>query len=408
MAALDLTGLVAGGALATMMREVSDPYGDGGGVAQRRRAAMLEVVDSLPFWMGVAMLTLLDLVLFGWQMLPGTPSATVLALQEAELGISTLFVIELAARCYATDRAELVTPANGFDAAIVVASFVMSLVEHTTPFLALRGVRLLRYACRLGRVARKANRSAVEMRALVADVRAAPTAAGRAALRARSNEDEVVPLFVDVARAPDVDRAIGLALGSPTNGAKKKKKKGKSRKDDGDKGGSALLGAIVSLPRAARELLEKAAATAYKAKVNAQAAADAAAAATPAPPSSANSSPKLPPPSKGAAAAAAAGASPAKRRPSHGSPRDDIRGGDKHGTRNPLHGGGGGGDLEAGAAPYDPLAVPDLESATSADALAALLAHAIADARQRGAPPPRLASLLRGNKASLVFLKRDL
>ena len=41
--------------------------------ASRRDVA--DVVDSVPCWMAVALLTLADVVLFAWQLLPGTNAA---------------------------------------------------------------------------------------------------------------------------------------------------------------------------------------------------------------------------------------------------------------------------------------------------------------------------------------------
>ena len=39
--------------------------------AETLRSEVAEVLDSLPFWCGVAILTLADVVLFAWQLLPG-------------------------------------------------------------------------------------------------------------------------------------------------------------------------------------------------------------------------------------------------------------------------------------------------------------------------------------------------
>ena len=351
-----------------MMREVADPYGDSARRPTGSRAKVAAFVEGVPFWMCVALLTCLDLVLFGWQMLPWVTEGTIAALDLAELGISTLFIGEVALRCYAFDRAELLRPENVLDNVIVVAAFIGALIDLSAPFLALRGVRLCRYACRISRVANKASRS-VEMRAFIGD---RPTAAGRAARRARSNEDEVAPLFLDVAKAADVDRAVNLALGA----AKKRKKKKKVSEDDG-----SLLPCVVGLPRAARELLEKAAARAFDAKVAAQALCDAAAQA-PAPPGSRTNSPRL--------------ESPKKQSPS------DKKG--RKPAKNPLH------DAEAPPPPPPEKALlpADLDACTSVEGAAALLRHAIADAKQRGQPTPRLAALLRGGKAKLLFLNREI
>ena len=64
--------------------------------ASRRDVA--DVVDSVPCWMAVALLTLADVVLFAWQLLPGTNAAEAQWLRGLELAINALFVCELGLR----------------------------------------------------------------------------------------------------------------------------------------------------------------------------------------------------------------------------------------------------------------------------------------------------------------------
>jgi len=145
-------------------------------------------------------LTLLDVVIFGLQLY--TPSAT---LMNLELGISTVFVVELCLRFYANDQEELFCASNVIDSLVVVVSFALSLVEISTPLLAARSARLIRFArasSRCGRNARASSRAGVEMRNFFSDARR--SGAARARRIARASDEDVVPLFADVAAAKEL------------------------------------------------------------------------------------------------------------------------------------------------------------------------------------------------------------
>ena len=136
--------------------------------AARRDVA--DVVDSVPCWMAVALLTLADVVLFAWQLLPGTNAAEAQWLRGLELAINALFVCELGLRFVAAGGDFLSSTMNVFDTVVIVCAFVLCLAEFTAaPIVALRGLRILRYVCRGVRGACAASRidAGFEMRGLV-------------------------------------------------------------------------------------------------------------------------------------------------------------------------------------------------------------------------------------------------
>ena len=136
--------------------------------ASRRDVA--DVVDSVPCWMAVALLTLADVVLFAWQLLPGTNAAEAQWLRGLELAINALFVCELGLRFVAAGGDFLSSTMNVFDTVVIVCAFVLCLAEFTAaPIVALRGLRILRYVCRGVRGACAASRidAGFEMRGLV-------------------------------------------------------------------------------------------------------------------------------------------------------------------------------------------------------------------------------------------------
>ena len=136
--------------------------------AARRDVA--DVVDSVPCWMAVALLTLADVVLFAWQLLPGTNAAEAQWLRGLELAINALFVCELGLRFVAAGGDFLSSTMNVFDTVVIVCAFVLCLAEFTAaPIVALRGLRILRFVCRGVRGACAASRidAGFEMRGLV-------------------------------------------------------------------------------------------------------------------------------------------------------------------------------------------------------------------------------------------------
>ena len=113
------------------------------------RRDVADVVDSVPCWMAVALLTLADVVLFAWQLLPGTNAAEAQWLRGLELAINALFVCELGLRFVAAGGDFLASSMNVFDTVVIVCAFVLCLAEFTAaPIVALRGLRILRYVCR--------------------------------------------------------------------------------------------------------------------------------------------------------------------------------------------------------------------------------------------------------------------
>lgn len=190
-----------------MMVEVAMPIGK---QEDARRKQVATIIESCPFWTLIAALTLLDLTLLAWSYWgpkPGSPGDY----QTVELAISTLFVGELALRCYAHDREQLLCAANLFDSFIILSSFVLSLVDVYTPLLAARGARLIRFSAtstRCGRAARNTQRASVEMTNFFRHARSSGRGlAARVAMRA--SEDDIAPLFIDVAKSAEL-RAVLL------------------------------------------------------------------------------------------------------------------------------------------------------------------------------------------------------
>ncbi|CAH0370992.1 unnamed protein product [Pelagomonas calceolata] len=393
--------------------------------ASRRDVA--DVVDSVPCWMAVALLTLADVVLFAWQLLPGTNAAEAQWLRGLELAINALFVCELGLRFVAAGGDFLSSTMNVFDTVVIVCAFVLCLAEFTAaPIVALRGLRILRYVCRGVRGACAASRidAGFEMRGLVRQnslsrgatlmvfmrrpfcvLRVASTASsstpstrrvasidaqrerevavthptqGRVAHRAR--EADLAPLHLDLTKNADaVARAVAASL------EPRSKRRATAASSDGDR----LLACVASLPRRSRELLERSAAEAATARAAYRAAHSAALAATPPPPSPVSSPVAAPPANK------------------KGPPRDTDGLLAAAPRVNPMH--TTSVDVEAPAPP--PAVVLKLReppaATASAPALLGLFEHALDEARARNAPPPRLAALLRGSPG-LVFLKGDL
>ena len=350
--------------------------------AARRDVA--DVVDSVPCWMAVALLTLADVVLFAWQLLPGTNAAEAQWLRGLELAINALFVCELGLRFVAAGGDFLSSSLNVFDTVVIVCAFVLCLAEFTAaPIVALRGLRILRYVCRGVRGACAASRidAGFEMRGLVrqdALNNRGATLMGRVAHRAR--EADLAPLHLDLTKGADaVARAVAASL------EPRSKHRATAASSDGDR----LLACVASLPRRSRELLERSAAEAATARASYRAAHSAALAATPPPPSPVSSPVAAPPANK------------------KGPPRDTDGLLAAAPRVNPMH--TTSVDVEAPAPP--PAVVLKLReppaATASAPALLGLFEHALDEARARNAPPPRLAALLRGSPG-LVFLKGDL
>ena len=350
--------------------------------AARRDVA--DVVDSVPCWMAVALLTLADVVLFAWQLLPGTNAAEAQWLRGLELAINALFVCELGLRFVAAGGDFLSSSMNVFDTVVIVCAFVLCLAEFTAaPIVALRGLRILRYVCRGVRGACAASRidAGFEMRGLVRrdslNNRGA-TLMGRVAHRAR--EADLAPLHLDLTTGADaVARAVAASL------EPRSMHRATAASSDSDR----LLACVSTLPRRSRELLERSAAEAATARASYRAAHSAALAATPPPPSPVSSPVAAPPVRKTA-------------------PSKDTDGLLAAAPRvNPMH--APPVDVEAPAPP--PAVVLKLReppaATASAPALLGLFEHALDEARARNAPPPRLAALLRGSPG-LVFLKGDL
>ena len=350
--------------------------------AARRDVA--DVVDSVPCWMAVALLTLADVVLFAWQLLPGTNAAEAQWLRGLELAINALFVCELGLRFVAAGGDFLSSTMNVFDTVVIVCAFVLCLAEFTAaPIVALRGLRILRYVCRGVRGACAASRidAGFEMRGLVRrdslNNRGA-TLMGRVAHRAR--EADLAPLHLDLTKGADaVARAVTASL------EPRSKHRATAASSDSDR----LLACVSTLPRRSRELLERSAAEAATARASYRAAHSAALAATPPPPSPVSSPVAAPPANK------------------KGPPRDTDGLLAAAPRVNPMH--APAVDVEAPAPP--PAVVLKLReppaATASAPALLGLFEHALDEARARNAPPPRLAALLRGSPG-LVFLKGDL
>ena len=165
--------------------------------ATRRDVA--DVVDSVPCWMAIALLTLADVVLFAWQLLPGTNAAEAQWLRGLELAINALFVCELGLRFVAAGGDFLRSWPNVLDTVVIVCAFVLCLAELTSaPVVALRGLRIARYALRGVRGACAASRidATLEMRGLMGQKDRGSTLMGRVAHRAR--EADVAPLHLDV------------------------------------------------------------------------------------------------------------------------------------------------------------------------------------------------------------------
>ena len=393
--------------------------------AARRDVA--DVVDSVPCWMAVALLTLADVVLFAWQLLPGTNAAEAQWLRGLELAINALFVCELGLRFVAAGGDFLSSTMNVFDTVVIVCAFVLCLAEFTAaPIVALRGLRILRYVCRGVRGACAASRidAGFEMRGLVRqnslsrgatlmvfmrrpfcvlrfaspasgstpsprraasidtqrerEVAVTHPTQGRVAHRAR--EADLAPLHLDLTKGADaVARAVAASL------EPRSKHRATAASSDGDR----LLACVASLPRRSRELLERSAAEAATARAAYRAAHSAALAATPPPPSPVSSPVAAPPANK------------------KGPPRDTDGLLAAAPRVNPMH--APAVDVEAPAPP--PAVVLKLReppaATASAPALLGLFEHALDEARARNAPPPRLAALLRGSPG-LVFLKGDL
>jgi len=108
------------------------------------------------FWSGVAILTVVDVVIFGLQLYTSA-EGTRETLMNVELGISTLFVVELCLRFYAHDQEELFCASNVIDSLVVIVSFSLSLVEISTPLLAARSARLIRFARASSRCATRSS-----------------------------------------------------------------------------------------------------------------------------------------------------------------------------------------------------------------------------------------------------------
>ena len=343
--------------------------------ATRRDVA--DVVDSVPCWMAIALLTLADVVLFAWQLLPGTNAAEAQWLRGLELAINALFVCELGLRFVAAGGDFLRSWPNVLDTVVIVCAFVLCLAELTSaPVVALRGLRIARYALRGVRGACAASRidATLEMRGLMGQKDRGSTLMGRVAHRAR--EADVAPLHVDVSSGV-------AALSKAVTAAREPRAKHRASAVASDS--SRLLACISTLPRRARELMEQSEAEAATYRAAYRAARSAALDKTPPPPSPVGS----------LAAAPARKESKATDLLLASAPRV-----------NPLH---APADVEA-PAPSSPVVLKLREppaATASAPALLGLFEHALDDAKARNAPPPRLAALLRGSPG-LVFLKGDL
>ena len=105
--------------------------------ASRRDVA--DVVDSVPCWMAVALLTLADVVLFAWRLLPGTNAAEAQWLRGLELRSTPYLSASWA--CASSRPADFLSSTmNVFDTVVIVCAFVLCLAEFTAaPIVALRG-----------------------------------------------------------------------------------------------------------------------------------------------------------------------------------------------------------------------------------------------------------------------------
>ena len=309
--------------------------------------------NACRFWSGVALLTVLDVVIFGLQLLTVMSDATRMILMDLELGISTLFVVELCLRWYANDKEENLCASNVIDTLVVLMSFFFALFEISTPLLAARSARFIRFArasSRCGRNARKSSQSAVEMRNFFLDAR--QSGAARARKIARASEEDIMPLFLDITTAPELATVFEERPWSSRHaGSRKQTPMAQSEQP--------ILAASKTLKRGARAEIEKADAIDVRAR---------------------------------------AMASKAKARQRGASPKLKH---DDHSDNNHV------------LVVSSPL-LPDEEDqpprriVTSTTALVHVLQHAIDQADAHDEPPPRLLSTLRHPDVGLVFLNRDI
>lgn len=272
-------------------------------------------------------------------------------LQTAELLISTIFVGELALRCYAHDRDQLLYATNILDSFIILAAFVLSLVEVYTPLLAVRAARFIHLGAttsRCGRAARNTTRAGVEMRNFFD--RAGKGLAARVA--ARHSESDIAPLFVDVSRSRELSAVFDSR---PWEQSRRRTLAGLDE-DTLPLIEHPVLSAAASLKRLAKAEIENASAVAVTYRAREQ--------------------------------------------------RKQQQQQLKAPKQAPAEG-----DLEAAPRPDSDTADQGRgekkRTITSARALVAVLEHTLHEARTKGAPPPRLFATLRKD-LDLVFLNRDI